>query len=218
MKRGLIIALAALVIAGAGTAYAKPAPLDRTDRQAINRLFDRFVPWGVARRNTAGAYDLVTPTMRIGTSRADWVRGKELPMYPYQPRGHKFHEWTVSYREGKRTIGVDLMLQPGRREQLGAISFAVTVKKVGDHWLVDSFIPQAFFAPPEKGSRVFAARDTMAPAASSNHDQARLGPIWFLLPAGLLGLALAVPVGLGIMNWRRGRVAARAYRRPLERV
>jgi hypothetical protein len=217
MKTALVAALAVAVLAGAGTAYAKRPPLTSDERQAINRLFDQFVPAGVARRDTAAAYRLVTPRMRIGTTRANWVRGNDLPMYPYRPRGRRFHEWSVSYRDGK-VVGIDLMLQPGHGEKLGAIDFAVDVKKVHGRWLVDSFIPQAFFAPPEKQGKVFAARDTMAPEASTGDARARLSPIWFLIPGGVLGLAVAVPIVIGIVNWRRGRQAMRAYRRPLNQA
>lgn len=49
---------------------AKQVSLSAADRHAILRTLDLFVPAAVRRENPLAAYDLVTPTMRKGTTRA----------------------------------------------------------------------------------------------------------------------------------------------------
>ena len=193
---------------------AKPSPLSAADRHAINRTLDVFVPAAAARKDPAAAYALATANLRAGTSRAAWARG-DLPVYPYRPGEQRFHDWTVSYREGN-LVGLDLMLQPGKRESSGPIIFAVDVKRVGARWLVDGFNPEAIFARTGERAKLFAARDVAAPAGGAQAaDKARIGGVWFAVPLAVLGLGLAVPVGFLLLNWRRDRRAAREYRRSL---
>jgi hypothetical protein len=48
----------------------RQVPLSAGSRAEIDALFDRFVPAAVERRDPAAAYDLVTSTLKTGTTRA----------------------------------------------------------------------------------------------------------------------------------------------------
>src|SRR6188472_3409848 len=49
---------------------SKPVPLSKADRKEIGRTLVAFVAEGVAQRDPAAAYDLVTPNFRGGTTKA----------------------------------------------------------------------------------------------------------------------------------------------------
>jgi hypothetical protein len=42
-------------------------------------------------------------------------------------------------------------------------------------------------------------------------DKAALSPLWIVVPAGMIGLALLVPLGFVLVSRRRDRRAARVY-------
>src|SRR5439155_3642446 len=157
-------------------------PLSRADRAEIDRLFDRFVPAAVERRNPAAAYDLVTQTLRSIAPRSQWRTGA-IPISPFDAAGARFHGWTVitSYRT---SATLDLTLLP-RKAKEGPASFTVDVKRVSGRWLVDEFYRRTSYgtasAPPPAKTPTVAA-----PARHSSGSHGRLGAIWFLVPLGLL--------------------------------
>ena len=75
--------------------------LSPADRAAINATLDVFVNHAVKRKDVAKSYDVVTPELRGGMTRAQWSRG-EIPVYPYPAAGRRFHEWTIQYRTPRR--------------------------------------------------------------------------------------------------------------------
>jgi hypothetical protein len=194
--RALIVAgtIALIVAAPAG------AQLTKADRAAINRTFDGFVAGAVNRRNVTASYDLVTPQFRGGATRAQWATGN-IPVYPFAARGTKFHSWTVDYVDGNE-VAFELMLQP-RNLQRDSIAFNGSLKKLHGRWLIDSFYPAATFAG--EGAKVVGPNDFVAQRFSSDAGESRLGAVWFVLPASIVGLILLVLLGFGIASWRRGR-------------
>jgi hypothetical protein len=188
-------------------APASAAALSRDDRTAIDQTIDRFVSTAVRHQNVAASYDLVTPQLRGGMSRAAWARGN-IPVYPYPARGSGWHGWTVDYAL-KDDVAFELLLQPRRGSRLDPISFSGEVKKIHGRWLVDSFYPAASFAA--QGAKVVGPRDFGAPPFGDDSGNSVLGTVWFAVPVGVLALIALVPLTFFLANWRRGRRAARAY-------
>jgi hypothetical protein len=210
VKRVLVAtAIIALVLASPAGA----ARLSRADRQAINRTLDAFVDSAVKRKNVDGSWNLVTPELRAGVSRAAWDSGN-LPVYPYPAGGTTFHSWTVDFAS-KKEVEFELMI-PSRVSKSDSIQFTGTMKKLGGRWLVDSFNPAATFAG---GGTVVGPHDfTASSGGGGGKGVARLGSTWIALPAALIGGALVILLGLFLYIWVRNWRVRRAYRRPLEPI
>src|SRR5205814_1044378 len=87
-----------------------PPKLDPSARHAINSTLSAFVADAVTRRHPAAAYDLVTPKMRAGQTRAQWASG-ELPVPPFDARTASATRYNVlSASAGDANLRV--LLQP----------------------------------------------------------------------------------------------------------
>jgi len=144
----------------------RTVPLTAERRRAIDSLLDSFVPAAVERRDPNRALSLVTPAFRQGVTRNEWARG-ELPVMPYQAEGKRFHGWTLDYSLAGE-IGVDVLLRPGVKETRGAVAFTAVFKQHDHKWLVDSFVPAAFFAPDHARTKKILAQPDLTPAAKGN--------------------------------------------------
>ena len=184
-------------------AQPKEVPLRPADRRAIDRALDRFVPAAVRRDDPALAYELVTPALRTGSTRAEWATGT-IPVQPFPARGDRFHYWTLSYSYPNH-VGLELLLKPTREAGIGGIAFAVDLKRLRGRWLVDSFIPAAVFAGAGEPPRISAVPDFGPTAGASSPGSRRLDPVWILLPASLLVLSLVVLLAYAVATWLRGR-------------
>jgi hypothetical protein len=186
----------------------RAVPMTTARKRAIGALIDAFVPAAVERRAPLRALSLVTPAFRAGITGADWARGN-LPVLPYDTTGTHF-DWTLGYSH-PREISVDVLLQPAPREQLGAIAFTAVFARKGSRWLIDSFVPAASFAPRQRTPRILAQPD-FTPSLTTVDTHSRLDTKWLLVPAAILSLIVLVPVGFGVVHWRRGRRAMREYK------
>lgn len=190
----------------------KPVPVTRAMRRQVNETLVRFVATAVMRKDPVAAWDLSTGAMKRGTTRADWARGN-LPVFPYPAIPAQARGWTV-VSSVKDDLVADLVLQPPRGSKRGPVEFNVELKAVGKgparRWLVDSFIAIRTYdtssAQKPKPVKPLPAN------AKPNYPKGRLSPAWFLVPGVLLGLIVLIPLGIAILNWRRGVRAARAYR------
>jgi hypothetical protein len=187
---------------------SRHVPLTPQRRHAIDDLLDSFVPAAVERHRPLRALPLVTHEFRAGQSRDEGTRG-DLPVFPYDARGERFHGWTLNY-SFPREISIDLLLQPARKERLGPLAVTAVFKQVRGRWLIDSFATSAVFARAHKRARILAQPD-FTPYAETR-GSAQLSKQWLLLPAGVLALALLVPLGFGVAHVRRSRRAWREYR------
>jgi hypothetical protein len=187
----------------------KPVPLRTGERRAIDEALDRFVPAAVKRRDPGLAYELVTPALRAGTTRADWATGT-IPVQPFPARGRRFHQWTLSYSY-RNHVGLELLLESTEKKEVGAIAFAVDMKRLRGRWLVDSFIPAAVFAGAGAPPRISAVPDFGPTGGTRAPSEGRLDPIWFLVPAAVFALGFGALIAVGTMRWLRGRRAVRAY-------
>jgi hypothetical protein len=208
---GVIAVLALLLAAPAGAARISAA-----DRAEINQTLDAFVNSAIKRRNVAASYNLVTPNMRYGVTRADWNTG-DLPVYPFPARGTRFHNWTVDFVKPNH-IGIELMLASRGRSD-DSIQYFGEVKKLHGRWLVDSFSPSATFG----GGSVAGPHDYAASAGGGgggdNGGMAHIGSDWIALPVGILGGSLLLLLGwLGYVFVRNKRRERAADVRPLEPI
>ena len=203
--RGLAILMACLGALAAATPAAAEDRISRADRAAINATLDVFVNHAVKRRDVLKAYDVVTPTLRGGMTRAQWSRGS-IPVYPYPAAGRHFHEWTVQYRT-REEIAIELILAPNarNRKKLGQFLFNVYLQPSNGRWLVDSFMPGATFSPEGKAPVVQAAGDFGAtpggqtynrPGAERDSRPPVVSSVFIIVPFAVLGLLL-----LGIAIW-----------------
>jgi hypothetical protein len=210
VKRALVItAFFALVLAGSAGA----ARVSQPERSAINRTLDAFVDSAVKRHDVAASWNLVTPELRAGVSRAAWDAGN-LPVYPYPARGATFHSWTVDFAS-KNEVEFELMI-PSRLSKSDSIQYTGTMKKIDGRWLVDSFNPAATFGA---GGTVVGPHDfTASSGGGGGKGVARLGSTWIALPTALIGAGLMFLLGWLLYTWVRNWRLRRAYRRPLEPI
>ena len=213
--RGFAILMASVAaLAAAAPASAKEPRLSPADRAAINATLDVFVNSAVKRNDIAQSYDVVTPELRGGMTRAQWAKGS-IPVYPYPAAGRQFHKWTIQYKT-KDEVAIELILAPQARykRKLGQFLFHVYVQPRNGKWLVDSFMPGATFAPEGKAPVVQAAADFQASpggqtynrtTGARKHAPVQVSADFIVIPFAILGLLLAGLAAWGITQWIRAR-------------
>lgn len=213
---------AALAVAGSAAAQPRLAP---SDRAAIDKTLDVFVNHAVKRHHPELAYDVVTPTLKGGMTRAQWSHG-DIGVYPYPARGTRFHQWTIQYRTSEE-ISIELILSPTARFQgkLGQILFNVYLHPAHGRWLVDEFMPGATFAPIGKPAVVQAARDFTGNPSAQTYNRGKIGgkrvnptrisSRYALIPFAVIVLLFAGLGAWGLVGWVRHRRVAAAYERGL---
>ena len=201
----LVVALAL----PAGAAAAKPK-LSKKERAAITAVLDEYVRAALERKDLKRAYELSGPQVRGGMSLWEWLHGG-IPVYPFPARDAHYPGWLLSWKQGD-DVGLDLLIQADPKTRLGAIAFNIQMTKVRGRWLVNAFLPQATFSDPREGAKVFSEKDLLPNGGSALGGDARLSPVWFAVPAGVLGLVLVVlPVGYLVYARRRDRRAYQEY-------
>lgn len=180
-----------------------PVKLDREARREIGETLERFVQDGLGRRDPVAAYRLSTPQLRGGISLRDWKRG-ELPVAPYLARAGGGRAWTKDYAFGD-TVGIEIFLHPAPAEEMGPIAFKGAVRRIDGRWLVDSVVPAATFSRDGEKVRVFANVDFQRGDLGAGSGEAKLSASWLLVPAGLLGIAVFVPLGIFAVRVGRAR-------------
>jgi hypothetical protein len=188
----------------------REVPLSARDRRGIDAALDVFVSAGVARRNLARAWDVVTPAVRAGKTRADWAAG-DVPVYPYPARSGTFHGWTLN-ESTRAHASVDLLVhpRPAVERRVGPIAFTVRLQRVRGRWLVDSFIPTAIFSPVGARTSTIVSHPDFTPQQVDARGNG-LNRAWLVVPLGLLALGALVPVALLVLRSRRDRRAMRRY-------
>ena len=167
-----------------------------------------FVRTAVARRNVGSSWELVTPRFRLGFTRKAWAKG-EIPVVPFPV---DVARWRLEYSL-RNELGFEVALFPPKQSDQRATVFDVGMLAVGSgsdrHWLVDYFSPGPVGSAPSPGT----LRPSNLPdlGTRSTGSGSRLSSTWLILPFGVLGLALLVPLCFGIVHWYRGYRARRAY-------
>jgi hypothetical protein len=190
------------------------ARLTAADRRQIDRLLDRFIPAGVARKDPAAAWALAGPEMRNGSSLANWRKGTTpIPFYP--AKEPNFHHWKTIEVEERSAI-LNLLVHPVDPKKLGSWVFSIQVVKQRGTWLVNRIYTIAVMNPATRPATVtheLGPADYAAPPASNTSKSAGGGSHFGLLPVlAILGLVLLIPLTLGgvaLVRARRWRAAVR---------
>lgn len=192
-----------------GDVYVAPLPveLSAAERRSVLATAARFVQNAVRREHAEQAYDLVGPSLRGGTSRADWRRG-DIPVVPYPVADAR---WKLEYAYADE-IGLQVAVFPAAGATVRPLVFDLSLRAFGSgesrRWLVESWSPRGGGgrARPTPGDGSPFRVD--APPASAS---ARLGAIWLLAPVGLVALVVLVPAAVVVVAHVRARRAERAY-------
>ena len=174
------------------------APFAKAKREGVLRT-------AVVRENVAASWDLTAPTLKQGYTRKTWAT-EDIPVQPYPVDAAK---WKVDY-SWQDTVGLKAALFPQKgHEDVPAAVFDMELTAYGKgksrHWLVDSWTPTSYTGIPA------------GPLGSSRRapvlyiDKPRIESRWLLAPFVVFGLALLIPIGLGVRGWWRGRRAVRRY-------
>lgn len=156
----VVLVVAALIVFVPNTGHTLATPIDpqgkakvfhppktvrATPKQKAAALstLTRFVHSAVVRRNLASSWKLATEHMKVGTSRADWLRG-DLPVVPYPAKAFRAAGYTLKYQyEG--ILGYDVLVLPketAAAQQAGQQVYACELHDVRGSWLVDSCYPR----------------------------------------------------------------------------
>jgi hypothetical protein len=204
---------ALLALAGCGSTVTQPEKpwgpvskvthphLSESARAEINKSLDQFVRDGVERNAPAAALRLATPTMRAGISRKGWLHGN-LPVPPFDARG-SFHGYSV-LDANRNYADLTLILQPRHRHHDGAIAYQVRVRKMDGQWMLDWFVPTAFFAPAGKRPNITAEPDLGPGVANFLQPKPHANLIMIGILA-LLGLPVLVALVFGAVLVIRDR-------------
>ena len=195
-------------------ASEKEVPVRSADRREIDALLDRFVPAAVERKDPGAAYDMVTKSMHEGLDRSQWKTG-EIPVYPYDTVGSRFHDWTV-FLSFADEVELDLLLQPEHPRKIGSAVLRIDVKRSRRGWLVDFVYPVEIHSPEVGGEHEAAPVTPSAiPARSQRRANARIeAPLsawWFIVPATIAGVAILLPLFVFSARWQRHRRARREW-------
>ena len=219
----VIAALAAAIVGGRGERVpvepetrgrgslppAQPSPVKRTsaELEAPLAVAAKFIRTAVERRDVDASWGLVTPDLRAGYTRRTWARG-DIPIVPY-PAGQV--RWTLDY-SFKDSVGFQVALFPKPGSDVRATVFLLDLEAVragnGKRWLVSSFTPT-----PQEAAQEASGSPLRRQPERLDSDGQVLGAAWLLVPLALLGLAIIIPITLGISYWLRVKRAERDYAR-----
>lgn len=190
---------------------APPRPAFRFSaarRREADALVHRFALQAAARRDPAAAWNDASTTMQASVGRKDWNAGNLPGVVPFDAGALRALSWRVVYREPGR-VGLDVLLvaRPGSGQRSTVYAADLVLER--GRLVVDAWAPRATFATPAPPK---PAKETTTAAAPAEPQAARgkLDSRWLLVPAGVLALAVLVPLALLLRNVIRTR---RAYRR-----
>jgi hypothetical protein len=211
MPRGEKVPQTALRTEAADTAPERaPLRLTPARRRETDALVRRFAIQAAGRRDPAAAWNDASAAMHADLERSDWNAGNLPGVTPYDAGALRSLSWRVVYREPDR-LGLDVLLvaRPGTDQRTTV--YAVDLVLERGRLLVDAWAPRETFAA--QAPTTTRTTETTAAAAEPRGARGKLDTRWLLIPAGVLALAVLVPVALLIRNAIRTRRAYRRYDR-----
>jgi hypothetical protein len=245
LKRlGIVLAVAGAVAAimllipnpkGPNPAPAKNAPraqvasrstsVTRSERRAIDRTLDRFIPAALDRTSPQTAWALSGPGLRGGSTLEQWRHGTSpVPYYPAS--GRTFHGWRT-IDAGPGYVDFNLLVHPRHGSRQSAWVFSGQMIKHGGRWLVNGLYTIATMAKPTKSGRHEVGPDDYAAAGASSSSSATgpqpngpsaLGKKGLLAVVGVISLVVLFPLAFFAFSMLRARRARRRYERPAARA
>jgi hypothetical protein len=181
------------------------APAERRELIAVAA---RFLNTAVKREHAETAYDLVSSSMRGGTTRREWLDG-EIPVVPYPVDSAR---WKFDYSFADE-VGLQVLVFPETTSDFRPMVFNMTLLAVSDgaerRWLIDSWTPKSGASAQ---SRSEGSPFQIALPKGGERVSAKLGAGWLIFPVLLLFTgALVLPLGILVLGRQRSRRAQRAY-------
>jgi hypothetical protein len=180
----------------------KDVPQVRLPRSAYYKARDvafRFIATAVERKHLDQSCRLVTRHMMQGMTCRQW-QTEDIPVVPYDAdESLSKYVFDFSFRN---SVGIKVALFPKPRADLRPSVFRIDLERKGPHspWLVDDWQPAG--VTPSLAGGTSPAPATVTPSLSAT---------WLLVPVGIFGLLLLVPLTIGVRDWRRRRRADAAY-------
>lgn len=192
---------------GLNAVYVAPrsVPLGRARGDEVLLLEQNFVEHAVFRRDVAKSFDLVSPDLRAGFSRARWATG-EIPVEPYPAAAVKEIRGKLLYSYPEK-VSLQIRFVPKDGATVPEQNFDLVVQQFGPagarRWLVSSWLPSGVGARPRAATSIDlrAQPDAKAP----------LGAMWLALPGALVAIVVLLLVGVAVRGWLRHRRAMRAF-------
>jgi hypothetical protein len=187
----------------------RSTPLSKTDLSSSQKVVDEFVTTAVLRRHLDKAFDIVTPEMREGMSRTEWMT-EDLPIVPFPARDFVLAKSKLSYSHGNiARYDVAMLARPQGQTPSGLFSMELHALTRGGqrHWLVDYWQPLGggVSTPPVRRANPLDLRN------QADETTQHLGTSWVFVPVAVLSLIVLLPLGLGVRGWVRNRRIDRAY-------
>jgi hypothetical protein len=195
---------------GAPQVYKPPKPIRLTPRirRQLDATIDEFVRTAVLRRDLERSWELASPALRVGMTRRQWLNG-DLPVYPF-PADPGKTAWDLDYAdEGEVALNVTLVPRRGASDTREV--FAASLSPAGHgarrHWLIGSWYPRGEVSQPPPAQPPAAAAKQLTREqreAVRRASEGQIDRIWWLVPAGVLGLIVVGPVAyFAAMRLRR---------------
>ena len=177
----------------------KQVRLPRSEYYKARDVAIAFIATAVERKHLERSCSLVTRKMMEGMTCRQW-QTEDIPVVPY-PVDETLTKYSFDY-SFKNSLGMKFAVFPKPTARVRPSVFRLDLERTGPHrpWLVDDWQPAGVPAQLADGGSV----------ASSGSDTS-LAATWLLVPAGIFGLLVLVPIVIGLRGWRRARRADRQF-------
>jgi hypothetical protein len=118
----------------------KHVPASPAAREEARQTLEEFVRTAIVRHDPGRAWQLATPHMREGSTRAEWQAGT-LPVPPYPSAEFRTSSSRLKYSY-RGVLGYDVLVLP-RTPKGEQRVYACELHDVHGHWLVDWCYPRA---------------------------------------------------------------------------
>ena len=120
----------------------KQIPLDNEAR----RVAGRFILTAVAREDLAESYELAHPELRQGLTKREWLTGN-IPVVYYPAKAIETATFKVDESYANEAI-LEVALLPKESAKVKPQIFFIGLKKAGNRWRVNYWVPRAAPAVP----------------------------------------------------------------------